>query len=126
MLGLNTGLIAGFAVDACCCGQSKVKGSGIGGIAATQEVIDLCASKNIFPDIVVVPVWEINKVYEKLDASNESGERFVLDLANTLNEDAFDKCKNVPPPVFGPPEPPMSCCSILGGICGLLCSCRWC
>lgn len=56
MLGLNTGLIAGFAVDAIVCGASKIKGSGIGGIEATQAVIDLCAKHDIKPEIKVSSV----------------------------------------------------------------------
>ena len=42
ILGLNTGLVAGIIVDAITCGSSKVKGSVIGSIKATQEVINLC------------------------------------------------------------------------------------
>lgn len=125
MLGLNSGLIAGFAVDAITCGSSKVKGSGIGGILATQEVIDLCAKHEIYPEIQVINVNQINSVYEKLDRSNESGERFVIDLANTLNDNAFDNC-NAPPPSFGPQSPPMGLGTIMGAVLSLLCTCKWC
>lgn len=62
MLGLNSGLIAGMAVDPLTCGRSRVKGSGIGGIAATQEVVDLCAKHGIVPETKIVGVSEINRV----------------------------------------------------------------
>jgi len=126
MLGLNTGLIAGMAVNSIVCGRSRVVGSGIGGIEATQAVIDMCAKHNIRPDIKVVPVEEINRVYEQLDRANESGVRFVLDIAGSLNEGAAERCKAAAAPVFGPPSPPLSISMIVGGICSLLCSCRWC
>jgi len=74
-------------------------GSVIGGIANTQEVVDLCAAKGIYPVVEVVPVWDINRVYEMLDCGNDSGVRFVLDLQGTLNPRAFDKC-TAPPPEF--------------------------
>ena len=125
MLGLNSGLIAGFAVDAMTCGGSRVKGSGIGGIEATQAVIDLCAKHNIRPFVKVVPVEEVNRVYEDLDRANESGVRYVIDIA-TLNDGAAAKCAAAAPPKFGPPSPGLTLGSIVGGICGLLCSCRWC
>jgi D-arabinose 1-dehydrogenase-like Zn-dependent alcohol dehydrogenase len=96
MLGLNSGLIAGFAVDAMTCGSSRVKGSGIGGIEATQAVIDLCAKNNIRPVVKVVPVEEVNRVYEDLDHANDSGVRYVIDIA-TLNEDAAARCKAAAP-----------------------------
>ena len=125
MLGLNTGLVAGMAVNAIVCGRSRVVGSGIGGIEATQAVIDLCAAHDIKPFIKVIPVEGINRVYEELDRANESGARFVIDIG-TLNDDAVKRCANSAPPAFGPPSPPLSLTSIVGGICGLLCSCRWC
>ncbi len=126
MLGLNTGLIAGMAVNAIVCGRSRLVGSGIGGIEATQAVIDMCAKHNIRPDIKIVPVEGINRVYEELERANESGVRFVLDIAGSLNDAAFERCKDVAAPAFGPPSPPLSLGMIVGGICSLLCSCRWC
>ena len=125
MLGLNTGLIAGFAVNAMCCGRSRVTGSGIGGIEATQAVIDLCDKFDIKPFIKVVPVEKLGSVYEELEKSNESGARYVLDIAGSLNEDAFKRCAETAPPTLHA-APPLSLFSIVGGICGLLCSCRWC
>jgi D-arabinose 1-dehydrogenase-like Zn-dependent alcohol dehydrogenase len=39
-----------------------VKGSGIGGIEATQAVIDLCAQHNIKPDIEIIAAHDLYKV----------------------------------------------------------------
>ena len=125
MLGLNSGLVAGFIVNALCCGNSKVKGSGIGGIESTQQCIDLCAKHNIRPEIKLCPVWELSQIYENLDSSNESGERYVLDLS-TLNDAAFEKCKEMKAPSFGPQPQPMTKCSILCACFGLCCGCKAC
>jgi uncharacterized zinc-type alcohol dehydrogenase-like protein len=125
MLGLTTGFIAGMAVDTVVCGASSLKGSGIGGIEATQAVMDLCATHKIYPDVRVIPVEAINSAFEALESANESGERFVIDLAGSLNEAAFDRCSAVAPPKFGPPPPVMTVGSILRAIVGTLCCCRW-
>jgi alcohol dehydrogenase (NADP+) len=62
VLGINTGMVAGIAADSLTCGRSRVKGSGIGGIAATQEVVDLCARHGITPEIQLVGAHEVNRV----------------------------------------------------------------
>lgn len=123
MLGLNTGLVAGFAVDAMCCGTSRVKGSGIGGIEATQAVIDLCAANNIRPNIEVVAPEGINGVYERLDDANPTGVRYVVDLS-TLNEESFAKCAEVPPPKLVK-HAPITACGLICSILGLLCCCGY-
>lgn len=77
--------------------RTGIHGSVIGGIKTTQEVVDLCASKKIYPETKVVPVSELNRVFESLAAGNDTGVRYVLDIGNTLNESAFAACANVPP-----------------------------
>jgi hypothetical protein len=84
---------------------ARVRGSGIGSIEATQAVIDLCDKHGIKPFIKVVPVENLNRVYEELEKCNESGARFVLDIAGSLNEDAFKRCAEAAPPNLGPPAP---------------------
>jgi len=73
----------------------------IGGVANTQECIDLCAREKIYPETQVVPVQQLNEVYSKLDASNDAGVRYVLDLEGSLNVEAIGTC-NAPPPTLGP------------------------
>ena len=125
MLGLNSGLVAGMLGDAIVCGQSKVKGSGIGGIQATQSVIDFCDHHKIYPETKTVPVEEINKVYEVLVGNNDSGLRYVIDIEGSLNEGAMDRCTS-PPPNLGPKPKTMGPCTILGAICSFVCCCKWC
>jgi len=79
----------------------SVISSVIGGVTNTQEVIDICARAGIYPEIEVVPVQKLSEVYTALDASNDSGKRYVLDLGASLNEQAFATC-NAPPPTLGP------------------------
>jgi len=62
-------------------GRTGIGGSIIGGIANTQELIDLCAEKNIKPEISVVGPEEVPSVYEKLHTSNDAGVRYVLDCS---------------------------------------------
>lgn len=102
ILGLNNGLGAAMMVDALTFGSSRVKMSGIGGVTATQEVVDLCAKHNIKPAIKIISAEEINGVYEELEHGNASGLRHVLDIA-TLNDGAFDRCTR-PPPDFSKAE----------------------
>jgi len=80
--------------------RQGVQGSLIGGIKNTQEVVDLCASKGIYPEVKVVPVQKLNWVMEKLHASNDSGVRYVLELKESLCTEAFQKAGYIPPPDF--------------------------
>jgi D-arabinose 1-dehydrogenase-like Zn-dependent alcohol dehydrogenase len=81
ILGLNAGLVGGVVLNSITMNQSKVVGSGIGGIEATQAVINLCHENKIFPDIQIVRAEQINEVYEKLDSSNQDGVRYVIDIS---------------------------------------------
>jgi len=123
ILGLNSALIAGFVTNGIVCG-SKIKGSGIGSIAATQEVIDLCARNNITPEIKLIGVEEINSVYEILDTKNIGGLRYVIDIS-TLNDSAIAKCEALAPPKIAP-YAGITCGTICATLCDMLCCCRWC
>eukprot|EP01043_Picozoa_sp_COSAG02_P041371 COSAG02_NODE_3422_length_6770_cov_24.488982_4_plen_85_part_00 len=50
-----------------------LQGSGIGGIANTQAVIDLCAEHNIVPELKVLPVEKLNQIFRDLDSGNDQG-----------------------------------------------------
>lgn len=56
-------------------------GSGIGGIAETQEMLDFCAQNKIQSDIELIPMQRINEAYERLLASDVRY-RFVIDMAS--------------------------------------------
>jgi D-arabinose 1-dehydrogenase-like Zn-dependent alcohol dehydrogenase len=99
VLGLNSALAASLIVDKLVCGFSRVKMSSIGGIRATQEVIDLCAKNDIRPAIRVIGAAEVNKAYEDLERGNDDGLRHVIDIAS-LTDAAFAKCAEQPAPDF--------------------------
>jgi len=96
-LGINTA--SGAAMLAC---KSSIMLSSIGSIKNTQEVIDLCAKSKIYPNLKLVPVTKIAEVFEALDGSNDSGERFVLDIAGSLNEDLVASSWHSGPPKLQP------------------------
>ena len=60
-------------------GRKILTGSGIGGIAETQEMLDLCAEKNIVPEIEIIPMQEVNTAYDRMQASDVKY-RFVIDM----------------------------------------------
>lgn len=65
--------------------RAGISGSLIGGIKNTQEVINLCQSKKIYPTIEVVPVSKINEIFHELQTKNTMPRRYVLDIANTMS-----------------------------------------
>ncbi|OVA03809.1 Alcohol dehydrogenase superfamily [Macleaya cordata] len=62
-------------------GKRAVKGSIIGGIKETQEMLDLCAKHNITCDVEVVKPDQINEALDRL-ARNDVRYRFVIDIAS--------------------------------------------
>ena len=62
-------------------GRKKVAGSLIGGIKETQEMLDFCSKNNIFSDIEVVDIKNINQVFDDV-VSNKIRYRAVIDMCN--------------------------------------------
>jgi len=60
-------------------GRKVLTGSGIGGLAETQEMLDFCAEKNILPDIEVIPMQDVTEAYDRMEASDVKY-RFVIDI----------------------------------------------
>lgn len=56
-------------------------GSGIGGIAETQEMLDFCAANKITCDIELIPIQKINEAWERL-LRQDVRYRFVIDMAS--------------------------------------------
>ncbi|MDB5309736.1 MAG: yahK [Gemmataceae bacterium] len=56
-------------------------GSGIGGIAETQEMLDFCAERGITSDVEVIPIQQINGAYDRL-LKGDVKYRFVIDMAS--------------------------------------------
>lgn len=63
-------------------GNRALVGSAIGGIAETQQMFDLCAEKNILPEIEVIKFKDINDAYERLESGDVNG-RIVIDVENS-------------------------------------------
>ena len=56
-------------------------GSGIGGIAETQEMLEFCAEKGITPEIERIAIQQINEAWERL-LKQDVRFRFVIDMAS--------------------------------------------
>jgi uncharacterized zinc-type alcohol dehydrogenase-like protein len=54
-------------------------GSGIGGIAETQEMLDYCAKNNITSDVEVIPIQRIEEAYERTIKADVRY-RFVIEM----------------------------------------------
>jgi alcohol dehydrogenase (NADP+) len=81
--------------------SSRVVNSMIGGVEASQTVLDLCAKDGIRPSVTVINVDRIAEAYEDLSAGNKTGTRYVLDLS-TLDETAAQRLEKVPAPKLLP------------------------
>ncbi len=60
-------------------------GSGIGGIAETQEMLDFCGKHKITSDVEIIPIQKINEAYERL-LKQDVRYRFVIDMASLKSE----------------------------------------
>jgi uncharacterized zinc-type alcohol dehydrogenase-like protein len=60
-----------------------VGGSAIGGIPETQEMLDFCAAKGIYPDVEFIAMNQVNEAYERL-LRNDVRYRFVIDMSRGL------------------------------------------
>ena len=61
--------------------RKNFAGSGIGGIAETQEMLDFCARHGIAADIELIPIQRINEAWERM-LRQDVRYRFVIDLAS--------------------------------------------
>ena len=79
MVGVLTPMeLSGGSVIA---GRKSVAGSGIGGMAETQEMIDFCAKHNIVSDIEMINIQDVNDAYERM-LKNDVKYRFVINIAS--------------------------------------------
>ncbi|KAE9403115.1 NADP-dependent alcohol dehydrogenase [Gymnopus androsaceus JB14] len=58
-----------------------VFGSNIGGIRETQDMLDFCGEKQIFPEVETIPASYINEAYERVLKSQVKF-RFVIDISS--------------------------------------------
>jgi alcohol dehydrogenase (NADP+) len=61
--------------------RRQFAGSGIGGVAETQEMLDFCAAHNIVSDIEMIRMDQINEAYERM-LKGDVKYRFVIDMAS--------------------------------------------
>jgi alcohol dehydrogenase (NADP+) len=71
--------------------RKSVAGSLIGGIAATEEVLELCAKHNILPDCQTITASKIDWAWEQLlgEGGNKDGVRYVIDIKASLEDKDF-------------------------------------
>ncbi len=62
-------------------GRKRVSGSIIGGIAETQELLDLCAEKSIYPECEMIKIQDINQAFERMEKGDVKY-RFVIDMSS--------------------------------------------
>ena len=65
--------------------RRTLTGSGIGGIAETQEMLDFCADNGIVSDVELIPIQQINEAYRRM-ARGDVKYRFVIDMASLKEE----------------------------------------
>lgn len=60
--------------------RRSVAGSGIGGVAETQEMLDFCAEHDITCDVEVIAMGDINPAFDRV-VKGDVKYRFVIDMA---------------------------------------------
>ncbi len=69
-------------------GNKGIAGSGAGGRAETQEMLEFCAAHNVLPDVEVIDIQQINEAFERV-TRNDVKYRFVIDMAS-LKKNAWE------------------------------------
>ena len=62
-------------------GRHSLAGSGSGGIAQTQEMLEFCAQKGVTCDVEMIDIWDINDAFERV-VKSDVRYRFVIDMAS--------------------------------------------
>jgi alcohol dehydrogenase (NADP+) len=65
--------------------RCSLSGSNIGGIAETQEMLDVCGKHNITADVEVIPIQKVNEAYERLSNADVKY-RFSIDMASLKSQ----------------------------------------
>lgn len=72
--------------------RKSVAGSKIGGIKATQELLDFCAVHQIYPDCETVTADKISQCWQTLIDNKAGALRYVIDIeASKANADFLPK-----------------------------------
>lgn len=62
-------------------GRKSVAGSGAGGIAETQEMLEFCAERGVTCDVEMIAIQDINAAFERV-LKSDVRYRFVIDMAS--------------------------------------------
>ena len=77
----NLGNMEGFSTLPLILGRRRITGSPSGGIAQTQEMLNFCAQKGVYPECEIIPIQQINQAFERMERG-EVKYRFVIDMAS--------------------------------------------
>ena len=64
--------------------RRSLAGSGSGGVAETQEMLEFCAEKGITCDVEMIDIQNINQAFERV-VKSDVRYRFVIDMASLKN-----------------------------------------
>lgn len=64
-------------------GMKTISGSITGGTKQTQEMLDFCAARKIFPEVEIIPIQYANEALARL-IKKDVKYRFVIDIENSL------------------------------------------
>lgn len=73
-------------------GRKVVTSSYIGGVKASEDLLELCTKHQIYPDTEMVEAKQIDWVWEQL-ADNKDGIRYVIDTKKSLASDFVPKAE---------------------------------
>ena len=62
-------------------GRKSIAGSGAGGIAETQEMLEFCAERGIACDVEMINIQDISAAFERV-LKSDARYRFVIDMAS--------------------------------------------
>jgi len=121
-LGMNEQFLGTFFATKLGVGSGNYRISNTGSLSDTQEVINLCAEKNVVPSTKLISVNEINMAFERLCSGNDDAIRFVIDMS-TLTDQVQETC-NAPAPKLGTTEKPPNIAKSLWFCCKIS-PCKW-
>jgi uncharacterized zinc-type alcohol dehydrogenase-like protein len=73
--GVHGGLLMGR--------NRAIGGSNIGGVPETKEMLDFCAEHQIYPEVEIIAMDQVNEAFERL-LKNDVRYRFVIDMSRGL------------------------------------------
>ncbi len=65
--------------------RRSISASPIGGIAETQELLEFCAAKGVYPDCEMIPIQDVNRAFDRMERADVKY-RFVIDMASLAGE----------------------------------------